>query len=87
MVYLQTLLCLSRPYSYGETRQLGVQTVCAAHLPEKHPVEVGREVDVVPQRKTADVAPQVRIGLVRNLHHHHHHHHQCDPEENRNNNS
>lgn len=38
-----------------------------AHLPEKHPVEVGREVDVVSQRKPSDVAPQVRVGLVRNL--------------------
>lgn len=49
------------------------QVGCRAHLPEKHPVEVGSEVDVVPQRKTSDVAPQVRIGLVRNLYRHHHH--------------
>lgn len=38
-----------------------------AYLSEKHPVEVGREVNVVSQRKPSNVASEVRIGLVRDL--------------------
>ena len=75
LIYFPTIVC--KIYIHGTL----LSTVWTAHLPEEHPVEVGREVDVVPQGKPSDVAPQVRIGLVRNLPHHHHHG-RCDPESN-----